>query len=327
MPKLDYAGVSCDLQENESVLDGLLRTGVSVPYSCKAGTCGSCLMRAANPAALPNRSQNGLKDSWRANGYFLACVCTPDQDLIATPVGAEARTTATIASIDPLSDSVLRVRLITETPFEYRAGQYITMLRETSAGQTLARSYSLASLPAEGALELQVRILPNGQMSQWLAGSDPADGAALGSEVQIQGPSGDCFYLPAADPIRKSQPLILAGTGTGLAPLYGIARDALTQRHTGPIHLFHGAASHTGLYLQDELTALAAAHVNFTYTPTLLSADGPIDQAVLSRFPKPTGHRAFLCGDPAIVQSLKKKLYLAGAALNDLHADAFVPSA
>jgi CDP-4-dehydro-6-deoxyglucose reductase, E3 len=321
MPTVEYAGVSCHLQENESVLDGLLRTGVSVPYSCKAGTCGSCLMRAANPAALPARSQNGLKDSWRANGYFLACVCTPDQDLQVTSVGDEARTTATIASIEPLSDSVLRVRLITETPFEYRAGQYLTMLRETSAGQTLARSYSLASLPAEGALELQVRILPNGQMSQWLATQ-----ATVGAEVQIQGPSGDCFYLASPDPARQSQPLILAGTGTGLAPLYGIARDALTQGHTGPIHLFHGAATDDGLYLHDALTALAAAHANFTYTPTVLATDGPIDQAVLARFPKATGHQAFLCGDPAIVQSLKKKLFLAGASLNDLHADAFLPS-
>jgi NAD(P)H-flavin reductase/ferredoxin len=327
MPKLDYAGVSCELQENESVLDGLLRVGVSVPYSCKAGTCGSCLMRAANPAVLPARSQNGLKDSWRANGYFLACVCVPDQDLQAAPVGAEARTTATITAIDSLSDSVLRVRLMTETPFEYRAGQYITVLRETGHGQTLARSYSLASLPSEGSLELQIRILPNGQMSQWLAGSDSANKAAPGAEVQIQGPSGDCFYLPNADPTRLAQPLILAGTGTGLAPLYGIARDALAQGHTGPIHLFHGAATTAGLYLQEALEKLAAIHANFTYTPTVLATDGPIDQAVLTRFPKPAGHQAFLCGDPAIVQSLKKKLYLAGASLNDLHADAFLPSA
>jgi NAD(P)H-flavin reductase len=284
-------------------------------------------MRALPPSVPTARSQAGLKDSWRANGYFLACVCTPEEDLIAASVGDEARTTATIIAIHRLTDSVLRIRLVTESPFEYRAGQFITLLRETGPNQTLARSYSLASLPGEGLLELQVRILPNGQMSQWLAGTDSTNCATSGTEVQIQGPSGDCFYLPSTDPARNAQPLILAGTGTGLAPLYGIARDALRQGHTGPIHLFHGAATEAGLYLQDELAALAAAHANFTYTPTVLATDGPIDQAVLARFPKPTGHRAYLCGDPEIVKSLKKKLFLAGAALNDLYADAFLPSA
>ncbi|MFP2932974.1 2Fe-2S iron-sulfur cluster-binding protein [Pyxidicoccus sp. 3LG] len=34
------------LEPGESVLDGLLRQGVSVPNSCRAGACQSCLMKA-----------------------------------------------------------------------------------------------------------------------------------------------------------------------------------------------------------------------------------------------------------------------------------------
>ena len=86
-----------------------------------------------------------------------------------------------------------------------------------------------------------------------------------------------------------------------------------------------GAATTAGLYLQDELATLAAlpqVHV----TPTVLESDGPIDQVVVSRHPKVSGWRAFLCGDPSTVQGLRKKLFLAGAALNDIHADAFLPS-
>jgi CDP-4-dehydro-6-deoxyglucose reductase len=56
-------------------------------------------------------------------------------------------------------------------------------------------------------------------------------------------------------------------------------------------------------------------------------AVGPIDQIVLKRFPKLSGWRAYVCGDPAIVHSLKKKLFLAGAASKDIYADAFVPAA
>ena len=79
MPAIEYEGNSYALVEKESVLDALLRNGVKAAHSCKAGSCGSCLMRAAQ-GDLPARSQSGLKDSWKAQGYFLACVCQPKTD-------------------------------------------------------------------------------------------------------------------------------------------------------------------------------------------------------------------------------------------------------
>jgi CDP-4-dehydro-6-deoxyglucose reductase len=161
-------------------------------------------------------------------------------------------------------------------------------------------------------------VLPRGQMSQWLATT-----AGIGTPLHVQGPSGECFYVPG----RETQPLLLAGTGTGLAPLYGIARDALLQGHRGPVQLFHGVVNAAGLYLGEELAALAAAYPNFACTQATLVDDGPLDALILKRIPSLTGWRAFLCGDPAIVQAFRKTLFLAGAALNDIQADAFLPSA
>jgi ferredoxin-NADP reductase len=213
-----------------------------------------------------------------------------------------------------LSDSVLRVRLQPAEAFEHRAGQFITIFRADG----LARSYSVASLPAEGTLELHVRVLANGRMSRWLA-----DEAPVGVEVRIQGPGGECFYLAG----RADQPMLLAGTGTGLAPLLGVARDALHHRHRGPIHLVHGAATSHGFYHHELLAGLSADHDNLSVWRTTLESDGPLDKAVLGRFPSLTGYRVFLCGDPTLVRSLRKRVYLAGAALQDIHADAFLPSA
>ena len=71
MPFLDYQGEQFALQENETVLDALLRSGVKAAHSCKAGSCGSCLMRATS-GDVPAKAQIGLKDSWKAQGYFLA---------------------------------------------------------------------------------------------------------------------------------------------------------------------------------------------------------------------------------------------------------------
>ena len=314
MTHVEFHGTRHDVRDGESVLDALLRGGIDVPYSCKAGACRSCLMRATEPATVPAPAQAGLKDTWKAAGYFLACQCRPDTDIVAGPVGHDTRLAAVITELTRLSDSVLRVQLTPADRFEYHAGQFVTIFRADG----LARSYSVASLPAEGTLELHVRVLPNGRMSRWLADESP-----IGVEVQIQGPAGECFYLSG----REDQPLLLAGTGTGLAPLLGVARDALHQGHRAPIHLVHGAANRHGLYHQDLLAGLSANHGNLNVWQTTLEADGPLDKAVLGRFPSLTGYRVFLCGDPTLVQLLRKRAYLAGAMLDDIHADAFLPSA
>jgi CDP-4-dehydro-6-deoxyglucose reductase, E3 len=320
MGTVRYGSHSCELKENESVLDGLLRHDIPVAYACKAGSCGSCLLRAVE-GDVPLPAQAGLKDSWKARGYFLSCVCVPAGDLAAEPVGDDARLGATITSLDALSADVLRIRLACDGPLDYRAGQYLTLVRDNG----LARSYSIASLPDEGDIELHVRRVPNGRMSGWLF-----DEAPRGARVQIQGPSGECFYVPG----REDQPMLLIGTGTGLAPLYGILRDALRSGHCGPIHLIHGAVQPSGLYLRDELAAIAKAHTNVSYAASVLQAEaagvyevGPIDHFIDSRFPELDGWRGFVCGDPALVQMLRKKLFLSGVAMRDIYSDAFLPSA
>jgi CDP-4-dehydro-6-deoxyglucose reductase len=326
MNSVRYEGRSYPLAVGGSVLDALLAGGVAAAHSCKAGTCGSCMMRVTE-GVIPQKSQSGLKDSWKTQGYFLPCVCLPDTDLSVTGVGADARCGASITGLEALSPDVLCARLACDTSFAFHAGQYVTIL----LGEKLARSYSIASLPAaslpapEGReIEIHVRRIAGGRMSGWFH-----DTARPGDRIEVLGPSGDCFYVPG----NPGQPLLLAGTGTGLAPLYGILLDALRQGHAGPIHLFHGAVSKDGLYLVNELRSLAASHSNVEYTAAVLngsdsqdSAVGVLDQVVLNYYPKLTGWRAFVCGDPAIVKLLKKKIFLAGAASRDIYADAFLPA-
>jgi NAD(P)H-flavin reductase/ferredoxin len=320
MTRVKHEGRWYPLEQDETVLEGLLRQGVEVPHSCRAGACQSCLMRAER-GEVPAKAQVGLKETRKAQGYFLACACCPEGELEVAVAGADVRVPSHIASLERLSDSVLRVRLRPEGDFEYRAGQYVSLLRADG----LARGYSLASLPHEDGLELHVRRVAGGQMSGWLF-----EKARMGDVLDIQGPAGECFYVPG----RPEQPLLLAGTGTGLAPLYGIVRDALAQGHTGPLWLFHGAVEASGLYLVEELRALQARYPQLQYRPSVLRGPervgvdvGALDALIKEACPRPVGWRAFLCGNPDLVLSLKKKLFLAGVSLKDIHADAFLPSA
>lgn len=324
MATIQYSGQDYAVQPGETVLDCLLRNGIAVSHSCKAGACQSCLVKGSG-GAIPETAQRGLKDTLRAQGYFLACSCEPTADIAVSLPGAEARTRARISGLESLNDTVLRVRLRTETPLSYFAGQFVSVFREDG----LARSYSLASLPHENELELHVRRIPGGAMSEWLHARALPD-----TPVWLQGPSGNCFYAPG----KTEEPLLLAGAGTGLAPLYGIVRDALRQGHTGPIRLFHGALTPEGLYLTGELEALARAHDNFHYVRSVLrdggggcignnAEVGELDQCILGRFKSLAGWKGYVCGDAVLVNSLRKKLFLAGMASKAIYADAFLPSA
>jgi NAD(P)H-flavin reductase/ferredoxin len=316
---VECGGARVALGPGERVLDGLERAGVRVPSSCRAGACQSCLLRATR-GTPPAAAQVGLKATLKAQGYFLACLAEPTEDLaIATADDAALGVEARVTAVEALGPDVAAVRLVPDRPLEYRPGQFVTVMRADG----LARSYSLASHPDEDdALELHVRRLPGGRMSGWLASPE-----AVGARVTLRGPSGSCFYVPGA----PAQPLLLAGAGTGLAPLLGIARDALRAGHQGPITLVHGGRTAAGLYCVDRLQALAAAHANVTYVPCVLEGPGEgavtvgaLDAVVAQRAPSLKGHRAYLCGDPDLVTRLRKKVFLAGARMDEIFADAFV---
>jgi CDP-4-dehydro-6-deoxyglucose reductase len=318
VPRLVYQGRAIELGPNESALDALERDGAAIPHSCRAGACQACLMRVVSGECPPG-SQTGLRDALRVSGFVLACQAVPTADLELAPAGEVAGAVrATIAATERIAPDVARVELEPATVLSFRAGQFVTLFRADG----LARSYSLASLPDEPRLELHVRVLPKGRMSQWLG-----DAACVGADVELRGPSGACFYVPE----RRDDPLLLAGTGTGLAPLWGIARDALARGHSGPIRVVHGARTRDGLYLTAELRALARRHDNVRYEPSVLDGEpapdlhvGPIDDVVLRGSSALAGHRVYLCGDPTFVRRLQKKAFLGGARLSDIAADAFV---
>lgn len=329
MAQVTFQGQHYQLHEQETVLECLLRHGIKIPNSCRSGICQTCLMRAVS-GAVPAVSQNGLKQAWREQQYFLACVCRPEQDLEAAFPDEQVspHVTAEVLSKEHLNDQIIRLRLRTTQPFTYRAGQFIHIQHEDD--KDLIRSYSLASVPLlEQTLELHVRQVPDGRMSGWIARE-----CQPGNQLLLSDPLGECYYMPG----KEQQGLLLMATGSGLAPLWGILRDALEQGHQGPIRLFHGGQSRADLYFIDELQALAAKYGQFSYFPCLDgdAADkdiaehtgvfyaGRVQDQALQIQPDLKGWRVYLCGNPAMVNAAKRKVFLAGAALAEIHADPFV---
>lgn len=289
-----------------------------MPYSCKSGVCHTCLLRRMD-GSVPEVAQKGIRSTLRTLHYFMACRFEPDTDVeIALPDEASICGSVIVTDIECLALNIRKVRLQTPVPLYYHAGQYINLRRSDG----LMRSYSLASTPQLDAhLEIHVRRLENGKMSNWIH-----DSLRLGDELEFMGPFGECFYQPD----QPEQPLVLVGTGTGLAPLIGIIRDALHSDHRGELHVYHGSHDFEGLYLHRELKQLAEKHQNLTYTPCLSGESrsdecktGKADEIAFSDFTNLKGVRLFLCGHPGMVCKAKKTAYLKGAPLEQIHADPF----
>jgi NAD(P)H-flavin reductase/ferredoxin len=316
-----YQGKEYDSEAGETVLECLLRHGVNVPYSCRSGVCHSCMMRSVTgtPAI---ESQKGLKSSLVSQNYFLPCLCHADRDMeITLPDMAGLRFSTEVVSIDSVSSGIKRLRLRRPHGFNYHAGQFLTLYNPDNIG----RSYSLASIPVlDPFLELHVRLVPNGVVSSWVNKS-----LKVGEQVSISEAIGTCFY----EANQPQQSMILIGTGSGLAPLYGIVRDALHHGHQGTIKLYHGSSSMEGIYLRQELVQLSQNHRNFQYIPCVSRSvddsnvlQGRASVIAMEQNPDLSGWRAYICGEPDMVNDTSRAVFLAGVSLKEIYSDPFIHS-
>lgn len=323
MSKIHIDGETYERGTDETVLECLERHGVAIMSSCRTGVCQSCMVQAVEGTPPPS-SQKGLRDTMAAQGYFLSCSAKPEEDLWLDLSGASGREhRAVVTSVEKLNARTTGVRCTPEVPIEYVAGQFMNIVGPEGD----VRSYSVASVSGlDTHLEFHVMLMPGGKVSTWIH-----EALSVGDELTLVGPQGACYYVAGS----PEQPMVLAGTGTGLAPLYGIVRDALHQGHFGPIHLFHGSVRTDGLYYVDALRALAEAHENLQYFPCALESAGDddgialqaIDAYVEATLPDLAGYRVYLCGHPDLVKTMQRGAFLAGASMNDIYTDAFLPAA
>ncbi|WP_341962387.1 iron-sulfur-binding ferredoxin reductase [Pseudomonas sp. RC10] len=306
MPDLRAGDRQWSVASGSNLLDSLNQAGLSVPYSCRAGSCHACIVRCVRGEphdALPE----ALDARKREQGWRLACQCRVVDDLdveIFDPKrdGSPAR----VSGVDWLSPSVLRLRLEPERPLRYRAGQHLVLW--TASG--IARPYSLASVPGDAAaLEFHIDCSKPGAFADVARTLMPGDVIRLG---ELRG--GALHY----DPDWQARPLWLFAAGTGLGPLWGILREALNAGHQGPIRVMHVAREH---YLAKPLQALTAMHAQLQ----LEWVEVEQFQAALSGL-RVTSRQtiALVCGSPASVEGFSKRLFIAGVPRGQVFADMFL---
>ncbi|MEN5142349.1 iron-sulfur-binding ferredoxin reductase [Pseudomonas juntendi] len=306
MPELCVGERRWAVPTGSNLLDALNEAGLNVPYSCRAGSCHACLVHCQGGQLL-DAMPEALSLDKHAQGWRLACQCRVVEDVrVALFDPRHDGVPAKVSALDWFGD-VLRLRLQPTRALRYQAGQHVVLW----LGE-VARPYSLASLPGEDDhLEFHIDCLRPG------AFCDKARGLQVGDELRLGELRGGALHY---DPDWQERPLWLLAAGTGLAPLWGILRDALRQGHRGEIRLLHVARDQAGHYLAQALQALPGVNVE------LVLAD-QLDEALASLRPSSRQTVALLCGAPGSVERFARRLFIAGVPRGQVYADVFVEHA
>jgi CDP-4-dehydro-6-deoxyglucose reductase len=314
---------------DETVLEAAQRAGVALPYSCRAGVCGSCkAILLEGQCDYPRNPPLALDAGALARHAVLTCQAVPRSDLLleareVTSVEDIARRQLDVVVTEKwrLADEVIGLRLLPahgERPLKRLPGQYLDVLLDDGK----RRPFSIANGPqADGMIELHVRHVLGGGFTSWVN-----DHLQVGDRLRIEGPLGT--FVPRED---SERPMIFMAGGTGFAPVKAVVEHFIALGTRRSMQLYWGARSEADLYLRTlaEYWARELPNLHFhavVSDPAAPASDlrvGLVHDAVLADHPDLSGHDLYMGGPPAMVDVALPQLLAAGLPEDHLYYDSF----
>jgi len=321
------SGHQFELAEHEPVLDGALRHGIMLPYSCRGGSCGTCYGKVLEGEIdFPHGLPLGLMESDQANGYALFCVATARSDLTIDIKEVRSRDEvqlktlpAKVVSLKKLAPDVMEVRLALPASerLMFRAGQYVDFLLRNRK----RRAFSIANAPVNDEyLELHIRLVPGGEFTEMVFNK-----FQVKSLVRIEAPHGQ-FYVRE----ESNRPLIMIAGGTGFAPIKGMIEQLQAEQDTRPIHLYWGARTEPDLY-HHQLAQHWQQTQALRYTPVLSASEdqqwlgerGYVHTVVARDYPDLSGYDVYMAGPPQMIAAARAQFSQQGLPAEQLFSDSF----
>ena len=230
----------------------------------------------------------------------------------------------------------------------FNPGQFLTFqfqLPGASTGEsstaaplrTVTRCYSLSDAPDPLGYRITVkRAAPPAAQPSLPAGvcsSHWHTAMREGNVVQVKAPAGRFFIDP--DP---AVPVVLIGGGIGITPMMSMANWCLAEQPGRQVHLYYGVGHGAELAFRSALQALAQAHPHF-HLHRVFSRPGQddvqgrdfehagrVDVDLLKRTLPHGRHQFYVCGPPAMMETLVPALAVWGVPTPDIHFEAFGPA-
>lgn len=322
------SGHTFSAEEQENLLDAGLRQGIALPYSCRSGSCGSCMVTVKQGSVdYPQGEPLALSPYDMEQGRALLCqaVALSDLELDCPQVGElpdiEVKTLPVrVEKLRKLNSDVMEMtlKLPATERLRFMAGQYIDLLLRDGK----RRSFSIANAPTgEGFIELHIRHVPNGYFTSHVF-NDMKEKALM----RMQGPLGS-FYIR-----ELTHPVILVGGGTGFAPLKSMMEYLKLKGFDQAVYLYWGVRSKEDLYMDYLPRDWMNRYPQFKYIPVLSEpkpADnwqgrtGWVHEAVVKDFPDLAAYQVYMSGPPPMIVAGREAFLARGLRTEHLYSDSF----
>lgn len=222
-------------------------------------------------------------------------------------------------------------------------GQFLTFSLELPAGaageaaRTITRCYSLSDRPDPAGYRVTIKRVPaphdHPELLPGLSSNHFHDHVRVGDVLRVRAPSGHFFIDPDA-----SMPAVLIGGGIGVTPMMSMLRWCIANQPQRPVHLFYGLRNSEEHAFKAQLEEMAATHpalkLHVVYSRPA-AADVPgrdyqhaghVDVELLRKALPHGRHQFYVCGPPAMMQTLVPALAEWGVPVADIHYEAFGPA-
>lgn len=223
-----------------------------------------------------------------------------------------------VTSVEAITDTVYRVRLLPEAPFSFRAGQYLMVVMD----ERDKRPFSMASTP----MEQQVIELHIGASELNLYAMAVMDRILKERALTVDIPNGEAWLREESD-----RPLILIAGGTGFSYARSILLTVLTHQPEQEIAIYWGGGEIKHLYDLTELQVLASQHANLQVIPVVEQPEqewngrtGTVLSAILQDYGTLSGHDIYIAGRFEMAKIARERFCNErGALIDHLYSDAF----
>jgi benzoate/toluate 1,2-dioxygenase reductase subunit len=314
---------------DKGILSAAHDAGIPLASDCEMGDCQTCRAQLRDgEIEIDELAFITLEDDEIDAGAVLTCVSMAQSDVVIdlpyvrASLIQEQILKVEITGIEQLSETTvgLKAKLPVHRKFQFHPGQYVNI---HVPGADTSRSYSMANAPCDPHdLEFQIRLLPNGVMSDFLRRN-----GVCNTSLEIEGPKG-IFYLRDG-----GGPLLMIAGGTGLAPMVSMLRHmAGSDSVEREIVLCFGVTAPGDLYYVDELKDLIGQFPNgqLRLAMTEAGADWPGHKGFVTDLVEQgdigPDMQAYLCGPPVMIEAARKRLAGFGMQSEAIFAEEFIPS-
>jgi ring-1,2-phenylacetyl-CoA epoxidase subunit PaaE len=200
---------------------------------------------------------------------------------------------------------------------KYFAGQYLTLIFRIN-GRRYLRPYSFSSAPeVDSYLEITVKRVFGGLVSNHIC-----DELKIGDIVEVIPPMGDFVFDELRYPFKTH--LVLWGAGSGITPLFSIAKWVLGKKDNLTITLVYGNRNHETMIFSDKIKELQQLYKNnfsvwHFHTQLTINENNPdiVQGRINPKKVLSVMHNAgelsntihYICGPTGLKESVKTALY------------------